>query len=123
MNVAMHGRVTAQDVVRVEKLQEELRELADKVDALETAMRDLASDQLDKARRSIVSGAKKFADAGDSAADELEREIALARAQLQCERWKGWWSGIERKLVDVEAAFAEFRVSRELGLALDCCSE
>lgn len=123
MNVAMHGRVTAQDVVRVEKLQEDLRELADKVNALECSLRDLASCQLDKAHKCVQSGARRFAKHDASEVGELQREIALARAKLQAEKWRGWWSGIERQLADVEAAFAEFRVRQQLGLALDCCSE
>ena len=123
MNVAMHGRVTAQDVVRVEKLQEDLRELADTVDALECSLRDLAGCQLDKAHKCVQSGARRFAKHDGSEVGELQREIALARARLQAERWRGWWADVERKLADVEAAFAEFRVSQELGLALDCSSE
>jgi hypothetical protein len=123
MNVALHGRVTAQDVVRVEKVQEDVRELARKVDALQDRLNDLASSALDQARKCVATGAKKFAEDNDTPAAELEREIALARARLQCERWRGWWGEVERELADVEAAFAEFRVSQQLGLALDCCSE
>jgi len=123
MNVAMHGRITAQDVVRVERLKDELIELADKVDALETVIRNVAISDMEKARKVVTNGAKLHAEPSESAAEELEREIALARAQLQALRWKDWWSGIERQLADVEAAFAEFRVRQQLGLALDCCSE
>lgn len=123
MNVAMHGRITAHDVVRVEKLQGDLRALADTVEILESELRELANCKLDAAHKCVQSGARRFAKHDASEVGELQREIALARAKLQAEKWRGWWSDVERKLADVEAAFAEFRVSQQLGLALDCSSE
>jgi hypothetical protein len=71
----------------------------------------------------MESGARRFAKHDESSAGELRREIALARAHLQQERWDGWWAAVERKLADLEAAVAEMRVSQQLGLALDCSSE
>jgi hypothetical protein len=123
MNVAMQGRVTAQDVVRVEAVRDDLEVLRERVDALRECLIDLGSMRMSGALKAVEQGARRFAKHDESAAGELRREIALARALLQNERWSGWWRDVERKLADVEAEFAEFRVRRQLGLALECCSE
>lgn len=123
MNVAMHGRVTSQDVVRVERIKDDVSSVQEKVDALRDCLMELIHTRLPSAQKVMESGARRFAKHDESSVGELRREIALARAHLQQEHWSAWWEQAERKLADVEAAFAELRVRQQLGLALDCCSE
>lgn len=123
MNVATGPSITAHDVVRIEKLQEELAKLQDKVSELAGAIQEVRNSELEKSRRCVNTGAKHFANSDDSEVHELEKQIALLRARMQCELWRGWWADIERKLADVEAAFAEFRAARELSPLLDSCVE
>lgn len=123
MNVASGSSVTAHDVVRIEKLQSEIEKLQDTAQELASRLHSLRTDELEKAKRCVSTGAKHFANSDDSEAHALEKEIALLRARLQCELWHGWWKDIEEAKAEVDSAFDEFRVARELSPILDCCVE
>lgn len=126
MNIATGSSVTAHDVVKIEKLQSEIEKLEGAVNDLGSALHSLRTDELEKAKRCVSSGAKTFArldDSEDEGVTSLEREIALLRARLQAEMWRQWWKAIEKARAEVDAAFEEFRMARELSPILDCCVE
>lgn len=123
MNVATGDRVTAQDLVRVEKLQTQVEKLEEATLGFHASLHHLRTDQLESAKRCISTGAKTFAKEGDTPVQELEREIALLRARLQCELWGGWWSEVEQDLAKLNAAFVEFRATQSLASVLDCCAD
>jgi hypothetical protein len=123
MNVATGNRVTAQDLVRVEKLEAQVGVLELAAQEVVASIHNLRTDQLASAKRCISTGTKVFAKEEDTPAQELEREIALLRARLQCELWEGWWTEVEQELAKLNAAFVEFRATKSLASVLDCCSD
>jgi hypothetical protein len=123
MNVATGNRVTAQDLVRVEKLEAQVGVLELAAQEVVASIHNLRTDQLASAKRCIATGTKVFAKEEDTPVQELEREIALLRARLQCELWEGWWTEVEQELAKLNAAFAEFRATKSLASVLDCCSD
>jgi hypothetical protein len=123
MNVATGNRVTAQDLVRVEKLLTQVNTLQSAALAVHDSLHHLSSDRLESAKRCISTGAKVFAKEEDTRVQELEREIALLRARMQCELWEGWWTEVEQELAKLNAAFVEFRATQSLASVLDCCSD
>ena len=123
MNVATGERVTAQDLVRVEKLATQVGKLEDAAQEFLASVHNLRTDRLESAKRCIATGTKVFAKEDDTPAQSLEREIALLRARLQCELWNGWWTEVEQELAKLNAAFVEFRATQSLASVLDCCSD
>lgn len=124
MNVATGSSVTAQDLVRIERLQTEVASLRDLAQSLRDSLENLHCDQLASAKRCISTGTKVFANAddADTPIGQLERDIALLRARLQAQRWDGWWKEVEQELAKLNSAFVEFRATRSLSSVLDCCS-
>jgi len=123
MNVATGNRVTAQDLVRVEKLLTQVHTLQNAALAFHDSLHNLRTDRLESAKRCVATGAKVFAKEEDTPVQELERDIALLRARLQCELWHEWWAEVEQELAKLNAAFVEFRATKSLESVLDFCSD
>lgn len=123
MNVGVSGTITAQDVVRIEKLEEELDELQSKAHDLWVLANSTYVGGMDKMKKVITAGAKAFTLAGDSRKLELHRDMALLRAEMQREKWKAMLSDLEAATQKVVDCLAEIRVRDTMSGLLDACPD
>jgi hypothetical protein len=123
MNVGVSGTITAQDVVRIEKIEGELEELSGLAHDLWNLSQGIYVTETTKMKRVIESGAKAFASEKASSVHELRKQMALLRAEMQREKWKTWLKDLEAATQKVVDCLAEIRVRDTMSGLLDACPD
>jgi hypothetical protein len=123
MNVGVSGTITAQDVVRIERIEGELEELSGHAHELYMLAQNLFSTESTKMKRVIEAGAKAFASEKTSGTHELRKQMALLRAEMQREKWKTWLKDLEAATQKVVDCLAEIGARDTMSGLLDACPD
>lgn len=116
-------RVTAGDVLRIEKLRDTVSDLHSLAECLTAELWSVHHEKLPSTIKLAETGAKMFGRDDDTPVAQLKRELILGRLKLRALAWEQWMADVRAAHDALGTAIRELETENTLSAVLAGCPD